>query len=127
MFVIFRDWRRLVAFEIINRVLRKTESISADAWVQIYDICRKTVEDLNFILIELEQFRTYVFPADQKKRKSLLEICLNAHRIKHNISKQMCISSVNASITLKVYVLDSRLIFISLILQRFDKIYMYFF
>lgn len=127
MFVIFRDWRRLVAVEIKNRVLRKKESISADAWVQIYDICRKTVQDLNFILIELEQFRTCMLPADQNKRKSSLEICLNAHRIIHNVSKQMCISSGNASITLKVYVLDSLLILISLILRRFDKIYVYFF
>lgn len=48
--------------------MKKGEPISADAWAKIYDICRKTIEDLNNILIEFEQFRAYVLPADQNKQ-----------------------------------------------------------
>lgn len=40
----------------------------------INNICRRTIKDLNFILNELEKFRTFVHPADQNKRKNSTEM-----------------------------------------------------
>uniref|UniRef100_K1QBK3 Uncharacterized protein n=1 Tax=Magallana gigas TaxID=29159 RepID=K1QBK3_MAGGI len=51
--------------------MRKREAVVANASL-INSICRRTVNDLDCILRELEKFRTFVHPADQNKRKSLI-------------------------------------------------------
>lgn len=41
----------------------------ADAWDEIQNVCRKTVEDFKIILSTLEDFQTNELCVDQKKRK----------------------------------------------------------
>lgn len=61
-----RDWRRSLAAAILTE-MRKREPVVANASL-INSICRRTVNDLNCILSELEKFRTSVHPADQNKQ-----------------------------------------------------------
>lgn len=58
-----------MADEIGRNIMRKGEPICHDAWVDIKNFCQKTVQDLNVILSELEEFQTCVLPVDQNKRK----------------------------------------------------------
>lgn len=73
----FRDWKLLLAAKIQKQGMKAIFPICADAWVGIiHYTCQKTVEDLNFILSDVEKFRTDVHPADQTKRKNSIEMCL---------------------------------------------------
>lgn len=56
----------------------------SDAWVEVTNICRKTVKDLNYILMELEEFQTCVLPVDQNKRK--YSICTTRNKTKQTCS-----------------------------------------
>lgn len=57
-----------------KHIMTKGEPVCADAWVKTDNICRKTVEDLKRILSKLEEFRTYVIPADQNESKNSIEM-----------------------------------------------------
>lgn len=60
--------------DAIQTKMRKRAPVVANAWL-INDICWRTVKDLNCILNELKKFRTFVYPADQNKRKNSIEMC----------------------------------------------------
>lgn len=66
----WRDWRKWVATKIHQTISRKGEMKCTDAWSEIWNACRKTVDDLGIILSGLEEFRTRVLPFDQNKRKT---------------------------------------------------------
>lgn len=66
----WRDWRKWVATKIHQKISRKGEMKCTDAWSEIWNACRKTVDDLGIILSGLEEFRTRVLPVDQNKRKT---------------------------------------------------------
>lgn len=57
----------------IQTEMRKREAVVANASL-INSICRRTVNDLDCILRELEKFRTFVHPADQNKRKNSIQM-----------------------------------------------------
>lgn len=65
-----------MADEIGRIIRRKGEPVGSDAWVEIQNICQKTVKDLKAILIELEEFQTCVLPVDQTKRMFSICSCL---------------------------------------------------
>lgn len=61
-------WSSWVSFSIQKQI--SDENLTgADAWDEIQNICRKTVEDLKIILNTLEDFQTNELHVDQKKRK----------------------------------------------------------
>lgn len=62
-----RDWRLWVATKISQKFSKKGELECTDAWTEIWNACKKTVEDLGTILSGLEEFRTRVLPVDQNK------------------------------------------------------------
>lgn len=63
-----RDWREWVATKIHQQISKKGEMECTDAWTEIWNACKKTVEDLGTILSGLEEFRTRVLPVDQNKQ-----------------------------------------------------------
>lgn len=71
----FRDWSYAFA-EFITSKLSKEELDGADAWEEIKSTCRKTVDDLKFILSEVEKFQSNELQVDQKKRKNFLKFNL---------------------------------------------------
>lgn len=75
-YINFRDWKRWVADEIQKNINSKGELMRAEAWATIDNICQKTVQDLNSILIKFEEFQTKVLPIDHYRRKNLREMCL---------------------------------------------------
>lgn len=62
-----KDWREWVATKIHLKISKKGEMECTDAWTDIWNACKKTVEDLGTILSGLEEFRTRVLPVDQNK------------------------------------------------------------
>lgn len=65
-----KDWREWVATKIHLKISKKGEMECTDAWTDIWNACKKTVEDLGTILSGLEEFRTRVLPVDQNKGKT---------------------------------------------------------
>lgn len=65
-----RDWRDKVATKIHQKISEKGEMKCTDAWNEIWNACRKTVDDLGIILSGLEEFLARVLPVDQNKRKT---------------------------------------------------------
>lgn len=65
-----RDWRDKVATKIHQKISEKGEMKCTDAWSEIWNACRKTVDDLGIILSGLEEFLARVLPVDQNKRKT---------------------------------------------------------
>lgn len=63
-------WPSLVSSSIQEQ-LSEENLTGADAWDEIQNICRKTVEDLKKILSKLEDFQTNELQVDQKKRKHI--------------------------------------------------------
>lgn len=70
----FREWRRCVADEIQRNMRAKEELMPANAWDTIDNICQKTVQDLNSILIELEKLQTKVLPDDINTCKNFTKL-----------------------------------------------------
>lgn len=70
----FRNWPCEIA-EFITSKLSKEELDGKDAWKEIKSACEKTVDDLKFILKELEKFQSNELQVDQKKRKIFYIIC----------------------------------------------------
>lgn len=70
MKIYFRNWGQCVADFIYKKIFGRGELVCADAWGEISTICRKTIEDLNIILMKLEEFQTNILSVDQNKRKN---------------------------------------------------------
>lgn len=62
-----RNWDEWIAYKINRKLSGKGDFITTDAWHSIWNICRKTVEDLRVILSKVEEFRSKVIPPDQDK------------------------------------------------------------
>lgn len=77
-----RGWRKWVVTKIHQKISKKEEMECTDAWREIWDVCRQTVQDLGSILSGLEEFRTRVLPVDQNKGKTkCLSILLHLLKI----------------------------------------------
>ncbi|XP_052695493.1 uncharacterized protein LOC128173851 isoform X6 [Crassostrea angulata] len=61
-----RDWRRSLAAAIETKMGKQVPVVANASLVN--NICRRTIKDLNFVLNELERFRTFVHPADQNRQ-----------------------------------------------------------
>lgn len=61
-------WSSWVSLSIQKQISEENLT-SADAWDEIQNVCRKTVEDFKIILSTLDDFRTNELYVDQKKRK----------------------------------------------------------
>lgn len=78
--IYFRDLGTLIADEIHKR-MSKTNPMIDDAVINaIYEICRKTVEDLKVILGELEEFQQKVVPISQNRRKNTVLFYLDSYK-----------------------------------------------
>lgn len=71
-----KDRVEWVATKIHQKISKKGEMECTDAWTEIWNACKKTVEDLGTILSGLEEFRTRVLPVDQNKRKTKISYIL---------------------------------------------------
>lgn len=51
-----KDWREWVVIKIYLKILKKGEMECIDVWIDIWNVCKKIVEDLGIILSGLEEF-----------------------------------------------------------------------
>lgn len=65
----FRDWGQ-VADAIYLKISENEQSEYTYTLDKIKSMCQKTGEDLRYILSELEEFQTELFPVDQNKCKN---------------------------------------------------------
>lgn len=72
IYLSFRYFERWVAFRIHKKLSGKGDLISTDTWLSIWNICKKTVEDLGVILSGLEEFLAKVLPPNQDRGNKLL-------------------------------------------------------